>query len=130
MNLAGILAAGRATAEARMSDSCVITRGGTPVWNSTTEQYDETDTTVYTGRCRVKMPGSMSLETDVGATERVAIRPEVHIPADVEGVAVGNRVTISSAAFNPSLTGSVFRVTSLFHDSQATAQRLDCTEEQ
>jgi Family of unknown function (DUF6093) len=130
MSVAAILTRGRAVAEARMTDACVITTNGAPVWNPATEVYDETPTTVYSGKCRVKMPRSMAIEPDAGETTGVVIRPEVHIPADVLDVAVGQTITVSSPVFNPTLEGVVFRVTSLFRDSQATAQRLECTEVQ
>lgn len=116
-----------------MSDACTI--GGESVgqgtWNPTTETYDpDPSTAVYTGRCRIKMPRSMAIEPDAADTTGVVIRPEIHIPADVTGVMVGHRVTITSASYNPTLVGVTFRVTSLFRDSQATAQRLECTESQ
>lgn len=115
-----------------MTDTCTITTpDATPVWNTTTETYDvDPAATVYSGPCRVKMPRSMAIEPDAGETVTVVIRPEIHIPADVTGVEIGNTVTLTAAAFNPTLTGQAFRVTSLFRDSQSTAQRLECTEVQ
>jgi hypothetical protein len=128
-----IIQTGRVAAESRMTDTCTIggESTGEGTWNPATEVYDiDPATLVYTGKCRVKMPRSMAIEPDAGETTGVVIRPEIHIPADVTGVAVGHRVTITSAVFNPTLEGVVFRVTSLFRDSQATAQRLECTEVQ
>lgn len=114
-----------------MTDACtVFEMTGEQVWDPNTETYGSAETPIYTGRCRVKMPRSMAVEPDAGETTGVVIRPEIHIPADVEGVAVGHRIRVTTAQFNPTLTGVVFRVTSLFRDSQATAQRLECTEVQ
>jgi len=114
-----------------MTDACTITTGGTPTWNTTSETYVVTGgATVYSGPCRVKMPNAMSHEYDAAAQAQPVIRPEVHIPAGVEGVTVGQTVTITSTEFNPSLSGALFRVTSLFRHSQATAQRLECSEVQ
>jgi hypothetical protein len=133
VDLSAVLSAGRVAAESRMTDTCTIgdPQAGNGPWNPTTEQYDpDPSAAVYTGKCRVKMPRSMAIEPDAGETTGVVIRPEIHIPADVVGVAVGHRVTVTSAEFNPTLADVVFRVTSLFRDSQATAQRLECTEDQ
>jgi hypothetical protein len=131
-DLAWAVADGRSQAEARMLDACTIGDGSAErVWDQTTERYvPAAGSAAYTGKCRVKSPQVVALTSDAGATEGVVTRLEVHIPADVEGVAVGDIVTVTSAAFNPGLVGRTFRVTSLFHDSQATAQRLECSEAQ
>lgn len=132
VDLTAVISRGREGAESRMSDACTIgdPTAGT-VWDNITETYiPNAAATIYSGKCRVKMPRSMAIEPDAGDTTSVVIRPEIHIPADVEGVSVGASVTITSATYNPTLEGVTFRVTSLFRDSQATAQRLECTEVQ
>lgn len=132
MTLESILTQGREAAEARMSDTCVVTHGtGAPTWNPTTEQYDTTPSVIYTGRCRVKLQAvRMSGEPDAVDRSHVVVAPTVHVPASVLGLQIGDEVTITAAEFNLSLVGATFRITSLFRDSQATAQRLDCTEVQ
>lgn len=113
-----------------MLDACSIGSGSSDgVWNPVTEVYDPAPgASVYAGKCRVKSPQVVALTPDAGETEGAVTRLEVHIPADVENVEVGHVVTITAAAFNPGLNGRRFRVSALFHDSQATAQRLECSE--
>ena len=130
-DLASVLTRARAAAESRMTDACIITHGTqVPTWNPATEQYDTTPSTVYTGKCRVKLTGRMSAEPVVGDVEHVVLTPMVHVPSSVLGLQIGDEITITSALYNLSLIGVTFRITSLFRDSQATAQRLDCTEVQ
>jgi Family of unknown function (DUF6093) len=132
VSIESILTEGRQAAEARMYDVCVITHATTePTWNPVTNHYDTTPSEVYTGKCRVKLQTSrLTGSPDAGERTHVVLTPEVHIPASVAGIGIGDEVTITAALFNVELTGTTFRVTSLFRDSQATAQRLDCTEVQ
>lgn len=116
-----------------MTDACTIARAagaGVPVWNPATSRYDSPTTQVYAGKCRVKAAQTFSREEDAGGTTAMVIRPSVHIPADTVGVQTGDVVTVTSASHNPTLVSRTFRVSTVFLDSQATAQRLDCTEVQ
>lgn len=116
-----------------MSDSCVIgSAGATTVWNPTTEQYDTTGgTTVYSGKCRVKSVDTVASEPDAGATTAVVVRTQVDIPVGrYDGLAPGLRIVIDSARFNPLLVGINLRLTNVRLDSQGTALRLLCTQEQ
>jgi hypothetical protein len=133
LDVSGVLAQGRAYAEARMSDECAVFDPGTAgrVWNPATERYELTaGATVYAGRCRVSAPNVQAANPDAGGTVGVVVSTRVHLPADAEGVEPGMRVRIDSAAYNPDLQGRVLRVEAVSRGSQSTAQRLDCTEAQ
>ena len=53
--LAGFITRGRDWHPQVMLDACTVTRSGTRTYNPVTQQYSETDTTVYTGPCRIKI---------------------------------------------------------------------------
>jgi hypothetical protein len=121
-----ILAHGRAAAQARMLDACIVehptgvTSGGTT--GVTTPAY----ATVYSGPCRVKLasPGSA---TDGGELTVSVLAFEVHLPVvGTEGIVHGDRVTITAALNDASLVGRRLQVIGKDVKSESTARRLSC----
>ncbi|WP_426243693.1 DUF6093 family protein [Nocardioides sp. LHG3406-4] len=128
MGLPETLARGRAMAEARMTDTCRITRAGEGerVLNPETAQYeDPPPVVVYEGRCHIpKRAGSTSQSAGGDASWRVGEVP-FELPIDgSEAVRVGMTVTYLTAAYDPELPGHVFGITEVAFQSQATKRRL------
>lgn len=124
---------GRALAEARMVDTCRITRPGTGTgpWNDGTGQYDAPDpVTVYEGPCYIprRDNGANVRTSNAGeATWQVGEYPlslPIEHPGYVEEVKVGHTVTYLSSEHDPSLVGYAYGITAIGDQSQATARRF------
>lgn len=127
MSLTTILAHGRAAAEQRMLDACVIERP-TVTSNNLTGVTSAVYAAVYTGRCRVKLAGNGSA-TDGGEATVAVLSLEVHVPiAGTESVVHGDRVRITSALNDTALAGRTFQVIAKPVASERTARRLSCEE--
>lgn len=120
----------RAEAEARMRDTCRITRpgDGSPVFNPDTGQYENpAPVTVYEGKCRIPTSGGNSFGfTRNGAADQsfgVGEYP-LDLPADTVGVEPGHEVTYLTAPDAPGLEGRVFGIVSPILQSQATKLRF------
>lgn len=125
------LAMGRRIAESRMTTTCTVTRAGDRVWNPATKQYDETTTTLYDGKCRVRQTGNQ----DHGATaaDQVFIESQyvLHLPVDgSEGIRKDDTVLVTACAEDARLVGQRFTVVSVPAASQTTARRFPVRETQ
>lgn len=119
----------RAQAESLMVDTCAITRpGGRGEYDPDTHTYGAaTDTTVYTGACRVRAdldPG----DVDFGGGPVTLTTALVSIPIDADQVLQGDTVTITAAVNDPQLVGRTFTVRAVLAQTHATARRLRCEE--
>lgn len=127
--LAAGLAELRAHAASRMRGECVIERatdGGTT--NSDGVYVPEEFEEVYAGACYLRYPGlAQEAVRDVAGAQVVESRIVVRIPFGAV-VRPGDRVTVASDPDNPQLAGVVLRVESIDDQSQATAQRLLCSD--
>ena len=85
-------------------------------------------TTLYTGRGKVQSQAVQQLNPEAGGHVYTVQRYEVHLPVGSFSPAVGDLLSVTTAADNPELTGRVFRVTALMHKSQPTAYRLAVEE--
>jgi hypothetical protein len=131
VELTGLLASGRAAAEALMQDACVITAAGTGTTDDLTGEVTGGTTTIYTGKCKVQQSGrgSQGQRTDSGQLSTILLRLEVHVPvAGTEAVTRGAVVTITAAANDSALVGRTFAVHDLSFKSFATARRLGVEE--
>lgn len=127
--LAAGLAVLRVHAESRMRASCRITRPGLAV---TDENGDVTYpvTLVFEGPCYTRYPGlAFEQNADSGGVSVVQSRIVVRVPFGPI-VRPGDVVTIVSDPDNPQLAGTVLRVASIDDQSQSTAQRLLCEDNQ
>ena len=122
----------RAEAEGRMVDACTITRAGSgdTTFDPNTGTYtDAADTTIYTGRCEVQVSDGLNAQTsDVGGHLVTDMRVTVKVPMSVDGVWVGDVVTITASELDPDLVGKTYRVLGTFAKSFATARRLQVEE--
>ena len=119
----------RGEAEARMRATCRIERPGDPVDDGRGGIETVTEL-IYEGRCRMRYPG-LAFESNlrVGAGSVVQSRVIVHVPFGAQYLP-GDVVTVVSDLDTPRLAGSVYRVASVDEQSQATAQRLLCEDNQ
>lgn len=127
MSLAGLVARGRAAAEAQMLDTCTITRGGgRGEWDEASGTYPEIPvTTVYTGKCKVQTRNVAVSEADAGEREIGVLAWEVHLPvAGTGGLTRGDTVEVTAAAFDDALVGRRFTVTGPHVGTAKTARRL------
>lgn len=125
----GVLTRGRAAFERRMRGSCKIERIGKPEpdghGGSTTPRE-----TIFEGKCYLRYPG-LAFESNFDsagvtvAQSRIVLRVPfgpTFRPGDV--------VTILTDPDNPQLVDTVLRIASIDDQSQSTAQRLLCEDNQ
>lgn len=108
-----------------MTDACTVIRPGTRTYNPATQQYTETDQTVYTGPCRIRIWRGIDVEA---AEQEVNVqRYFVDLPLTglVPNVARRDRVTVT-ASLNAALVGRVLVLTDVETESTDTALRITC----
>ena len=113
---------GRAAAEALMLDACLIGRQASEVTDAdgnVTPTYE----TVYEGKCKVSQQTTQGTNPEAGGYQYSVQGMRLDVPVGVGPLAVDDTVTITAATFDPHLVGMVLRVTSVFRESMATAQR-------
>lgn len=111
-----------------MVDTCTIrrrTRSSDPVTGVSTP----TDTTVYTGKCRVQQVPMRAEPIETGQDHVLLLRMHVHLPiAGSTGLQAGDAVVITAAGRDPDLVGRVFVIHDLAHKTDATARRVGALE--
>lgn len=119
---------GQRAAEALMVDICRIYTEGDPVLNPTTGQNVRPQTTLYTGKCRIR-PNQNGTSSDVDAGQtRVDVAPfVVSVPLSVVTVTPGALVEPLSSR-DPSLLAKRLSVVSVIRGTHITARRLSCEE--
>lgn len=128
---AGLVARSRSMAESMMQDSCTITRKTGQAFNSSTGAYEDTFSTVYSGKCRVQTQTWQQAEQPSSGGRVIATAVyTVAVPMSVTGVAVDDIVTITATAFDDALDGQTFRVRQQVYKTHMTARRLLVEQEQ
>lgn len=128
-DVAAGLAELRMHAESRMRAECIIERPGATVTDDEGDVSTEW-TLLYEGKCYSRYPGlAVEANRETAGAQVIESRLVVRIPFGVI-VRPGDRVTIVSDVDNPQLAGTVLRVESIDDQSQATAQRLLCSDYQ
>lgn len=126
---AGMLTTARAAAESLMLDACTIARKTGQATNTGTGVVSDTyGDPFYSGPCKVQARDVDAITPEAGDRAVTVLRMRVDVPMSVEGVEVGDLVTITSSAYDPDLVGRTFRVTAPFHKSFATARRMPVEE--
>lgn len=129
MLIGSTLARGRHIALVRMRGTCTVDRPGTSTTNAD-GAVSATFTKIYQGCCYTRYPGlAQESNRDVAGTSVVESRLVVRIPFGVV-VRPGDRITITGDPDNPQLVGTVLRAESIDDQSQATAQRILCSDYQ
>lgn len=131
MSVEFALARGQSMAEARMVDTCTAVVPGDlndAAFDSETGEYTTTDTTLYSGKCRVSYQPWAAV-TDSGETTAVVTRSVVSLPVSAALLPVDCDITIT-ASRDSALVGSVFRVRESMKQTDATARRYIVEEQQ
>lgn len=130
IDLAALLARGRAAHEALMTDQIRLVRPGTPAYDSATGATPQPDPRVlYAGPARVKP--AQAVEEDAQAGERLVVLrryeialPYGALPAAAERVLDGDQVQVVTS-LDPRMAGLTLWVTSGGYSATATAWRLN-----
>lgn len=124
MSIASVLARGRAAAEARMVDACLI-RAITGESTGPGGVVTPTFATVYSGRCEVQQPDAQARQEEAGEAYLLMSRRQLKLPvATSTGVRADQLVTITACIHDPDLVGKVFVVRDEFAKSHATSRRV------
>lgn len=122
---------GRAAAERRMVDACVIRRPGPTVTDPQTGVVAATWTDVYAGPCEVQESSGFSAAgsaPDAGEHTYTVQRYVLKVPMTAASLAEGDTVTMTASVLDPSLVGREYRVAQEFAKTFATARRVEVEE--
>lgn len=122
--LGGTLTLGRRMAESRMTDTCTITRAGSPTWDESKGEYTSTPVQVYSGPCRIKHPTTTAKDVDAGSQLLAVSQLELHVPVTASGVMADDLVTITGSETRAEQSGRKFTIIAPFDGSQTTALRF------
>jgi hypothetical protein len=111
-----------------MVDTCVITRTATSVVDLDTGVITGTTTTVYSGKCRLKLPVAVARPSLVGQAQDFLQHPILSLPATTTGVQINDVLTITASLLMPSLVGRIFHVRAIPGQSHMTAARFEVME--
>lgn len=124
-DIATVMPGLRQQAESRMT--CTVRIESVSVAPDASTGADvETVTTVHASLpCRIKEATRQVQVVDLQGASVTASGPEMHVPWDTAGLAVGQRAVITSvgALDRPSLLGTTYRLTGPSEGSLVTAQR-------
>jgi hypothetical protein len=124
---------GRSHAEALMTATGTISRGnGIFTTNPTTLVETEGTTTVYTGRCRLRIVRSV-VSGDASIPGAVAVKDELVLSIPVEATGSGNvrPNDVWTCVTNPldtSVVGKRLRIAGVHHGTHMTARRFPVEE--
>lgn len=130
MSLPGALARGRRAAESRMLDEWTIGTDLGWTYDPGTGTDVQTVTPLFTTNARLAERGNVVQETQVGERTAVETRRELHIPWDSPEAPVNAvaECTAVHATSDPTLLGTIVRLSGPAPGSQQTARRLQVTE--
>jgi hypothetical protein len=124
----GVLPFLRAQAESLMLDTCTINRPGAAVTDPDTGVVTNTNTLVYSGKCKVQSKNSATSTPEAGEAEFVVVSRQVHIPVGAAVVRNNDVVTVTASTLNPSGVGRKYRVEGFTPDTYDTAARIPVKE--
>lgn len=126
MDIGPVLAAGRARAEARMTDTCQVgVEARSTVLNESTGEYGVTFTVVYDGPCEFRAGVRFGTDVDAASQLLTLQNSVLKLPVGTSAAVSKNMVAvISSSATDAGLVGTRARITGPFTDSYSTARRF------
>lgn len=132
MTAAGIdLVLARREAESEMRETCAITRDGERTWNPVTMQYEDTDVTVYTGKCKLRVAATQVRNGETAGQVFIEQRAILSLPVDAStGVRKDDKVTITASEGDPALPGTVVWIDAARAYTNATSRRFPVRETQ
>lgn len=110
--LAGTIESGRLLAESIMYDEADIVRPGAPVFNPSTGKNAPTESDVYSGKCRIRVPNVAEQTAVFGEATVTSTRYLITVPRSADRIRVGDlvRTTKSRDAY---LLDTTLRVVSV-----------------
>lgn len=118
----------RADVESLMLDTCTAVRPGTITTDPVSGKVTRPLAPVYDGKCRLRQPATQPRETVAGEHEHTVQETRWDTPVGSGPFQVGDIVTMTTAALDAQLVGRTYKVTGLFNQSGATAQRCKVQE--
>lgn len=118
---------GREMAEARMTDTCTITRTMGSTVDPETGLNTPVVVTVYTGRCRLKFTTARVFKVEAAGQLLGEEKPELSIPIGVTGILPRDVATITAVdvvAGDPSFVGTRLVIEGPHSQTAATAHRF------
>jgi hypothetical protein len=121
---------GRVAAEALMVDACTVQHRATSAADPELGTIAATQTTVYTGVCKVQQSAPVANPSEVGEAAVFVGQLTLHLPVNDATAAVqpDDLVTVTSCVLDASLVGKTFRLRGPAHKSYATARRFPMVE--
>jgi hypothetical protein len=126
--IAGQLPALRLEAESRMTDTWAI--GTDEGWTFDGTDDVQTVDPLFTTKGRLKSAGTVAQETNAGERTVIETRRELHIPWDSPAAPVNAvaECTAIGPLSDPTLLGTIVRLSGPAPGSQQTARRLEVVE--
>jgi hypothetical protein len=118
----------RADVESLMLDACTVGRPGAVATDPDSGAVTRPLTPIYAGKCRLRQVASQPRESVAGEHEHTVQETRWDTPVGSGPFAIGDIVTMTEAALDAQLIGRTYRVTGLFNQSAATAQRCKVEE--
>ncbi|MEK6343519.1 MAG: DUF6093 family protein [Curtobacterium sp.] len=126
--IGGTLAMGRRWAEARMSDTCRITRQVDGGIDEATGKRTTVTETVYQGPCEFKADQVQATDREQSGQQLVVQDATLKLPIVTStAVTKGHDVEILTSATDPGLVGRKARVVGPFASAYTTARRFPVT---
>ncbi|HEY9414789.1 MAG TPA: DUF6093 family protein [Pseudonocardia sp.] len=121
---------GRALAESRMWDACIIRRRtDASTTDDITGVVTPVYTTVYTGKCRLQQSLAMGQRVESGQMSTVVERRELQLPVIASAaVRQDDEAEITVCQLDPGMVGRTFVLRDEHGKSEATARRMTCEE--
>lgn len=116
----------QAHAESMMVDACRITRL-VDAWTTdpaTGRDVPAPPAVIYEGKCKVTSYQPYETTPEVGGMTEVLQRYYVHVPVTAGPFEIGDLITITAGANDPTTLDRTFRVAGLHEKTWQTAQRL------
>lgn len=112
-----------------MTDTWTVTRVTGRMFNESTGQYDDTETTVYSGPGRLQSFESYENSPEAAGHAYTEMRPTLQLPfseANAANVQVGDLATCTASQSDA--TGVTVRIEGIQHKSHMTARRFPVSE--
>lgn len=115
---------GRKQAEALMDSTCVITRNGAIVTDPATGVDAPSVTTIYSGKCRLRMPNAISRPEAAAGQAIDRQSPELSIPVTASGSAsvIPDDIAVITSALDAVTVRA--RISGVHSQTHSTARRF------
>ena len=110
-----------------MESTCTITKVATGTIDPATGLREQTVTTVYEGKCRLRLPTGTAVDVDAAGQILARQTPEISIPVEAAGsgdVRPDMIATITASPLDTSAVGQQYRVRGIQFQTHSTARRL------